>query len=75
MKVQELRDLGDVELAEKLGEYKQELFNLRFQLVTGQLDDPTRLKQIRHDIARVLTVQGERARAAERQATVSEGER
>ena len=75
MNAAELRELGDAELVEKLGECKQELFNLRFQLVTGQLDDPTRLKQVRHDIARVLTVQGERARAAERQAAVSEGDR
>jgi len=75
MKAAELRDLGDAELVEKLGEYKQELFNLRFQLVTGQLDNPTRLKQVRHDIARVFTVQRERERAAERQATASEGDR
>ena len=75
MKAAELRELGDVELVEKLGEYKQELFNLRFQLVTGQLDDPTRLKQVRHEIARVLTVQGERARAAEHEAAVGEGDR
>lgn len=75
MKAAELRDLGDAELVEKLGEYKQELFNLRFQLVTGQLDDPTRLKKVRHDIARVLTVQSERERAAERRDAASEEDR
>ena len=67
MKASELRELSDAELDEKLGEFKQELFNLRFQLVTGQLDNPRRLKQARHDIARVLTVRRERERAAARQ--------
>jgi large subunit ribosomal protein L29 len=60
MKANELRELSDAELVEKLAEYKKELFNLRFANVTGQLDNPTRLKQVRHAIARVLTVQRER---------------
>ncbi|CAN5881504.1 MAG: 50S ribosomal protein L29 [Actinomycetota bacterium] len=60
MNTSELRDLSDTELVEQLAEFKQELFNLRFQLVTGQLDNPRRLKQVRHDIARVLTVQRQR---------------
>lgn len=60
MKAIELRELSDIELTEKLGEAKQELFNLRFQLATGQLDNPTRLGQVRRDIARVMTVQRER---------------
>jgi large subunit ribosomal protein L29 len=60
MKASELRELSDAELVEKLDELKEELFNLRFQNVTGQLDNPRRLKQVRHDIARVLTVQRER---------------
>jgi large subunit ribosomal protein L29 len=60
MKASELRELSDAELVEKLEEFKEELFNLRFQNVTGQLDNPRRLKQVRHDIARVLTVQRER---------------
>jgi large subunit ribosomal protein L29 len=60
MKASELRELSDAELVEKLDEFKEELFNLRFQNVTGQLDNPRRLKQVRHDIARVLTVQRER---------------
>ena len=46
---------GD-ELAARLGESRRELFNLRFQLATGQLDNPARLGQVRHDIARMLTV-------------------
>jgi large subunit ribosomal protein L29 len=60
MKASELRELSDAELVEKHDELKEELFNLRFQDVTGQLDNPRRLKQVRHDIARVLTVQRER---------------
>ncbi len=60
MRADELRDLGDAELVEKLGQFKQELFDLRFSLVTGQLDNPTRLGLLRKDIARVRTVQRER---------------
>ena len=54
--ITELRDLGDEELLERLESSKEELFNLRFQLATGQLDNPMRIKQIRHDVARILTV-------------------
>ncbi len=60
MRANELRDLSDAELVEKYNQFKEELFNLRFQNVTGQLDNPTRLKQVRKQIARVLTVQRER---------------
>ena len=67
MDVAELRDLNDVELSERHDELKQDLFNLRFQMATGQLDNPTLLKQTRRDIARVLTVQRERELALERE--------
>jgi large subunit ribosomal protein L29 len=60
MHANELRELSDAELVEKYEEFKEELFNLRFQNVTGQLDNPTRLKRVRHQIARVMTVQRER---------------
>ena len=60
MKPKELRDLGDDEIAAKLAETKEELFNLRFQLVTGQLDNPMRIGQVRKDIARLLTIIRER---------------
>jgi large subunit ribosomal protein L29 len=60
MKANELRDLSDEELASKLGEAKEELFNLRFQLVTGQLDNPMRIKVMRHEVARIMTVMRER---------------
>jgi large subunit ribosomal protein L29 len=68
MEARELRELSDTELVERLDEAKEELFNLRFQIVTGQLDNYRRLKQVRQNIARVLTVQRERELAAERQA-------
>ena len=66
MDANELRDLSDAELVEKHAEYKQELFNLRFQLVTGQLDNVRELKQAKRSIARVLTVQRERELAAQK---------
>ena len=50
-----LTDLGDTDLIERLSEAKEELFNLRFQYATGQLDNPARLSQVRRDIARVRT--------------------
>ena len=56
----ELRDLNDTELEHRLGETKEELFNLRFQHVTGQLDNYRRLGQVRRDIARINTVLRER---------------
>jgi len=52
----ELRELDDEELEHRLGEYRRELLNLRFQLATGQLDNFSRMAQVRRDVARVLTV-------------------
>ena len=52
----ELRDADECELENRLAEAKQELFNLRFPLVTGQLDNSARLRLIRADIARIMTV-------------------
>ena len=60
MKVKEVRQLSEVELDSKLLELKAELFNLRFQLATGQLDNPLRVKAVRKDIARVKTIIRER---------------
>ncbi len=56
----ELRDVDEDELATRLTEARQELFNLRFQHVTGQLDNYARLGQIRKDIARINTILRER---------------
>lgn len=51
----DLTDLGDTDLLDRLNETKEELFNLRFQHVTGQLDNTARLKAVKKDVARVLT--------------------
>ncbi|NLM25745.1 MAG: 50S ribosomal protein L29 [Firmicutes bacterium] len=60
MKAKELRELSTEELEQKLADFKEELFNLRFQLATGQLDNPMRIKEVRKDIARVKTLMRER---------------
>jgi large subunit ribosomal protein L29 len=60
MKAAEIRELPDDELLSQLEGLKEELFNLRFQVATGQLDNPMRIKQVRHDAARMLTVLRER---------------
>jgi large subunit ribosomal protein L29 len=52
----DLAQLDGDELATRLGDARRELFNLRFQLATGQLDNPSRVGQVRHDVARILTV-------------------
>ncbi|WP_433891835.1 50S ribosomal protein L29 [Streptomyces sp. CA-111067] len=59
-KATELRQLGDEELVGKLREAKEELFNLRFQGATGQLENNSRLKTVRKDIARIYTLMRER---------------
>lgn len=56
MKPSEIRALSDKELVEKLDELKSELFNLRFQHAINQLDNPVRIKEVKRDIARTLTV-------------------
>ncbi|MXZ53386.1 MAG: 50S ribosomal protein L29 [Acidimicrobiaceae bacterium] len=69
-----LTDLGDTDLIERLSEAKEELFNLRFQFATGQLDNPARLKQVRRDIARVLTeLRAREIAAAEAELAAAEG--
>ena len=60
MKAETLREYSDLELREKLAELKNELFNLRFQLATGQLDNPLQIKFVKRDIARAKTVIRER---------------
>jgi large subunit ribosomal protein L29 len=56
MKATELRDMTTEQLNTKLGELKEELFNLRFQLAVNQLDNPHKITAVKHDIARVMTV-------------------
>ena len=59
-KVGDLRELADDDLAGKLAEAKEELFNLRFQAATGQLESHGRLRAVRRDIARLYTIMRER---------------
>ena len=59
-RAQELRETGDEELLVALREAKEELFNLRFQVATGQLDNNRRLQTVRRDISRIYTVMRER---------------
>jgi large subunit ribosomal protein L29 len=68
----ELRDLPQEELGARLESAKEELFNLRFQLATGQLDNPMRIKEVRHEIARIMTLftQRELSEAPENQEEV-----
>ncbi len=60
MKAKDIRDMSTEELEQQLTELKEELFNLRFQLATGQLDNPMRVRDVRKDIARVKTIMRER---------------
>ena len=56
MNAKELRDMTVEQLNSKLGELKEELFNLRFQLAINQLDKPHKITEVKHEIARVMTV-------------------
>ncbi|HHT85393.1 MAG: 50S ribosomal protein L29 [Bacillota bacterium] len=60
MKVQEIRKMSDKDLNEKLSDLKEELFNLRFQHATGQLDNVMRIREVKRTIARVKTIQRQR---------------
>ena len=73
-KAAELRDLTDEQLLERAESAKEELFNLRFQLATGQLDNPTMIRKMRHDIARIATVLRERELEAELEAVLAGGD-
>lgn len=68
MKYKEIRELSDEELAQKLEDGRSELFNLRFQMATSQLDNTARVKTVKKDIARVLTEIRAREIAAEKSA-------
>ena len=60
MKVNEIRKLSDKEINEKIVSSKEELFNLRLQQATGTLEKPSRIKELRHEVARMKTVLRER---------------
>ena len=75
MRSAELREIPDDDLLARLEANKEELFNLRFQMATGQLDNPMRIKQVRHDIARILTVLRGRQSEEELMAAVAAADR
>ncbi|MGV3487011.1 MAG: 50S ribosomal protein L29 [Tuberibacillus sp.] len=60
MKATDIRNLTTAEVEQKVKSLKEELFNLRFQLATGQLENPSRLREVRKDIARAKTILRER---------------
>jgi large subunit ribosomal protein L29 len=64
VKQSELKPMTDDQLNEQLGQLKREAFNLRFQAATSQLEKPSRVREVRRTIARIKTLQSERARSA-----------
>lgn len=68
MRIEEVRGRSNEELQQELAELKEELFRLRFRHATHQLENPTQLRQVRRDIARVKTIQRERELSATRKA-------
>ena len=60
MKVKEIRELSTKDINEKIVSAKEELFNLRFQQATGSLEKPSRIRELRHEVARMKTVLRER---------------
>ena len=65
MKAKDIVELADEELTQRLKQSREELFILRFQHAAGQLENTSRLRQVRRDIARIMTVQSARERARE----------
>lgn len=66
MKVNEIRDMSADERADKIKSLKEELFNLRFQKATGQLENPMRIREVKRSIAQIKTVQREAELGLER---------
>jgi large subunit ribosomal protein L29 len=66
VRTRELRELSDEDLGKRLAEQREELFNLRFQDATGALENTARLRHTKREIARILTLQGERELGLER---------
>jgi large subunit ribosomal protein L29 len=64
VKTSDLKPMTDDQLSEQLGQLKREAFNLRFQAATSQLEKPSRVREVRRTIARIKTLQNERARSA-----------
>ena len=72
-RAQELHNLNDQELAQRLAEAREEMFNLRFQLAMGKQDNSARLGQVRREVARVLTIQHQRGGQAPASAATRSG--
>jgi len=68
-KTEELRARSDDQLGSDLADLKREQFNLRFQAATNQIERPARIREVRRQIARIRTLQGERAQSATKNAT------
>ena len=66
MKAKEIRDLNVSEMDQKVAGLKEELFNLRFQIATGQLENPMRIREVKKAIARIKTIQRETEIKAQR---------
>ena len=64
-RIDDLKAKTEDQLGEELGNLKREAFNLRFQAATNQLEKPSRVREVRRDIARIKTLQGQRVRSAE----------
>jgi large subunit ribosomal protein L29 len=65
MKMQDIKELSEKERGEKLSDLREEYFNLKFQLAMGKIENPGRLKYMRRDIARILTLKSDQPEAAE----------
>jgi large subunit ribosomal protein L29 len=63
--IEDMKTKTDDQLDEALGNLKKEAFNLRFQAATNQLEKPSRVREVRRDIARIKTLQGQRVRSAD----------
>lgn len=66
MKAKEIRDMNAAEMEQKIAGLKEELFNLRFQIATGQLENPMRIREVKKAIARIKTIQRETEIKAQR---------
>ena len=66
MKAKEIRDMNAAEMDQKIAGLKEELFNLRFQIATGQLENPMRIREVKKAIARIKTIQRETEIKAQR---------
>ena len=64
-RIDDMKTKTDDQLDEELGNLKREAFNLRFQAATNQLEKPSRVREVRRDIARIKTLQGQRTRSAD----------